>query len=200
MLRHAAVRLPAGMWVIVRSLWYAGDSALILVIFGGRNSSCVRASPFPPQLKRTSTCFSSRLPGDSSTCWFLHAPCPTVGLKWTMKLWDSLTTCLILLSAVHASYLLRNRKQSTKRIGRATESPLELPPVQIRLSVSSPGISRAEADTANWKETLAGGGECKSSRVVCRECMKFHNSKLNSLSGLPGSFFLFPQQKTRLCA
>lgn len=112
-----------------------------------------------------------------------------------MKLWDSLTTCLILLSAVHASYLFRNRKHSTKRIGRATESPLELPPVQIRLSVSSPGISRAEADIANWKETLAGGGECKSSWVLCRECTKFHNYKLNALSGLTGSFFYFHNKK-----
>ncbi|XP_049434655.1 glial cell line-derived neurotrophic factor [Epinephelus fuscoguttatus] len=76
-----------------------------------------------------------------------------------MKLWDSLTTCLILLSAVHASRLLRSRTQSTsaKRRGRAAETPLELPPVQIRLSVTSPGISRAEGDTADWEETLAGG-------------------------------------------
>ncbi|XP_051277614.1 glial cell line-derived neurotrophic factor [Dicentrarchus labrax] len=77
-----------------------------------------------------------------------------------MKLWDSLTTCLILLSAVHASSLLRSLQQSTsttKRRGRAAESPLELPPVQIRLSVTSPGISRAQADTADWEETLAGG-------------------------------------------
>ncbi|XP_042344935.1 glial cell line-derived neurotrophic factor [Plectropomus leopardus] len=76
-----------------------------------------------------------------------------------MKLWDSLTTCLILLSAVHASLLLRSRPQSTssKRRGRAAETPLELPPVQIRLSVTSPGMSRAEADTADWEETLAGG-------------------------------------------
>ncbi|XP_070760985.1 glial cell line-derived neurotrophic factor-like [Enoplosus armatus] len=72
-----------------------------------------------------------------------------------MKLWDSLTTCLILLSAVHASSLLRST--SAERRGRAAESPLELPPVQIRLSVASPGISRAEADPADWEETLAGG-------------------------------------------
>ncbi|TDH12770.1 hypothetical protein EPR50_G00051210 [Perca flavescens] len=76
-----------------------------------------------------------------------------------MKLWDSLSISLILLSAVHASRLLRSRPQSTssKRRGRAAESPLELPPVQIRLSVTSPGISRAEADTTDWEETLAGG-------------------------------------------
>ncbi|XP_070821246.1 glial cell line-derived neurotrophic factor [Chaetodon trifascialis] len=75
-----------------------------------------------------------------------------------MKLWDSLTTCLILLSAVHASPLLRSPRESTstKRRGRAAESPLELPPVQIRLSVTSPGIYRAEADTAEWEEALAG--------------------------------------------
>uniref|UniRef100_A0A3B4VHH4 Glial cell line-derived neurotrophic factor n=1 Tax=Seriola dumerili TaxID=41447 RepID=A0A3B4VHH4_SERDU len=78
-----------------------------------------------------------------------------------MKLWDSLTTCLILLSAVHASPLLRSpqRSTSTKRRGRADESPLELPPVQIRLSVTSHGISRAEADAADWEETLAGGAK-----------------------------------------
>ncbi|XP_059193531.1 glial cell line-derived neurotrophic factor-like [Centropristis striata] len=77
-----------------------------------------------------------------------------------MKLWDSLTTCLILLSAVHASRLLRSRPQptTTKRRGRAAEGPLELPPVPIRLSVTSPGIS-AEADTADWEETLIGEGK-----------------------------------------
>ncbi|XP_032372958.1 glial cell line-derived neurotrophic factor [Etheostoma spectabile] len=77
-----------------------------------------------------------------------------------MKLWDSLTICLILLSAVHARRLLRSRPQSTssKRRGRAAESPLELPPVHIRLAVTSPGISRAEADTTHWEESLAGGG------------------------------------------
>uniref|UniRef100_UPI0037E9C043 glial cell line-derived neurotrophic factor-like n=1 Tax=Semicossyphus pulcher TaxID=241346 RepID=UPI0037E9C043 len=73
-----------------------------------------------------------------------------------MKLWDSLTTCLILLTAaVHASSLLRSK--SSKRRGRAAEGPLELPPVRIRLSVTSPGISRAQADTADWEETFAGG-------------------------------------------
>ncbi|XP_026177813.1 glial cell line-derived neurotrophic factor-like [Mastacembelus armatus] len=78
---------------------------------------------------------------------------------WTMKLWDSLTTCLILLSAVHASPLFRSRQQSTstKRRGRVVESPLELPPVHIRLSVTSPDISRAEADTSSWEEPVTGG-------------------------------------------
>ncbi|KAM9744711.1 glial cell line-derived neurotrophic factor-like isoform 2-T3 [Menidia menidia] len=57
-----------------------------------------------------------------------------------MKLWDSLTTCLILLSAVRAGALLRSRTQlaSGRRRGRAAESPLDIPPVippvQTRLS------------------------------------------------------------------
>ncbi|XP_063346482.1 glial cell line-derived neurotrophic factor [Pelmatolapia mariae] len=74
-----------------------------------------------------------------------------------MKLWDSLTTCLILLSAVYASPLLQSPQQpmSTKRRGRVAESPPELPPVQIGLSVSSTSMSRA--DTANRDETLPGG-------------------------------------------
>uniref|UniRef100_A0A3Q0R7A3 Glial cell line-derived neurotrophic factor n=1 Tax=Amphilophus citrinellus TaxID=61819 RepID=A0A3Q0R7A3_AMPCI len=65
-----------------------------------------------------------------------------------MKLWDSLTTCLILLSTVHASPLLQSPQQptSTKKRGRVAESPPELPPVQIRLSVSSPSIDRANTD------------------------------------------------------
>ncbi|XP_037635089.1 glial cell line-derived neurotrophic factor-like [Sebastes umbrosus] len=82
-----------------------------------------------------------------------------------MKLWDSLTTCLVLLSSVHGSRLLRSRRpqsesESAERRGRFGESPLELPPVQVqvRLSVSSPDISRSEADTEDWEETLAGGG------------------------------------------
>ncbi|KAM9858466.1 glial cell line-derived neurotrophic factor-like [Aulostomus maculatus] len=75
-----------------------------------------------------------------------------------MKLWDSLTTCLILLSAVHVSPLPRSRQQSTsaKRRVRTGERPLELPPVQIRLSVTSPGISRAEGNTEEREKTLAG--------------------------------------------
>ncbi|KAM9744709.1 glial cell line-derived neurotrophic factor-like isoform 1-T2 [Menidia menidia] len=61
-----------------------------------------------------------------------------------MKLWDSLTTCLILLSAVRAGALLRSRTQlaSGRRRGRAAESPLDIPPVippvQTRLSGQSP--------------------------------------------------------------
>ncbi|XP_040052689.2 glial cell line-derived neurotrophic factor-like [Gasterosteus aculeatus] len=70
-----------------------------------------------------------------------------------MKLWDGLTTCLILLSAVHASRLLRSRPRSasTESNGRAPEIPLQLPPVHIRLSVTSPSIG------AGWGGTLAGG-------------------------------------------
>lgn len=80
-----------------------------------------------------------------------------------MKLWDSLTTCLILLSAVYASPLLQSPQQpmSTKRRGRVAESPPKLPPVQIGLSVSSTSMSHA--DTANRDETLAGGDKCEGS-------------------------------------
>lgn len=64
-----------------------------------------------------------------------------------MKLWDSLTTCLVLLGAVHASLI---RQQSAKRKGSAAEDPLELPPVQMRPAVF------AQAVTVDWEETLAG--------------------------------------------
>ncbi|XP_008287705.1 glial cell line-derived neurotrophic factor-like [Stegastes partitus] len=77
-----------------------------------------------------------------------------------MKLWDSLTTCLILLSAVHASPLLQNRRQqppSSRRRGRAAEGPLELPPVQTRLSATSPGISSTEP--AGREQRFAGGDQ-----------------------------------------
>ncbi|KAF6729624.1 Glial cell line-derived neurotrophic factor [Oryzias melastigma] len=53
-----------------------------------------------------------------------------------MKLWDSLTTCLILLSAVRASPLRTSRQKPL----RAAESAPEHAPVQIRLSVISPGF------------------------------------------------------------
>ncbi|XP_054905151.1 glial cell line-derived neurotrophic factor-like [Poeciliopsis prolifica] len=53
-----------------------------------------------------------------------------------MKLWDSLTTCLILLGAVRPSSLLRT--------GQQPEGPLEAPPVQIRLSLPSPDMRPAE--------------------------------------------------------
>ncbi|XP_061586002.1 glial cell line-derived neurotrophic factor [Cololabis saira] len=55
-----------------------------------------------------------------------------------MKLWDSLTTCLILLSAVRASSLLRRRESSG-----AAERPLESPPVETRLSAISPDTDPA---------------------------------------------------------
>ncbi|KAK5871116.1 hypothetical protein PBY51_004014 [Eleginops maclovinus] len=76
-----------------------------------------------------------------------------------MKLWDSLTICLILLSAVHASRLLRSRPQSTstERKGPAAESPLELRPVHVRLSLTSPAIGGAEADKADRERKLAEG-------------------------------------------
>ncbi|KAF0033932.1 hypothetical protein F2P81_013998 [Scophthalmus maximus] len=74
-----------------------------------------------------------------------------------MKLWDSLTTCLILLSAVRAGPPLRGRQRSTaaERRGRAAESPLELPPVQTSLSVTAAGIRRTDADAAEWGEAAA---------------------------------------------
>lgn len=67
-----------------------------------------------------------------------------------MKLWDSLTTCLILLSAVRASV---SRQHSAKRRGSNAESPLELPPAQMRLARS--GMAH------DWGEKLPGGGKVK---------------------------------------
>ncbi|KAF7652994.1 hypothetical protein LDENG_00088930 [Lucifuga dentata] len=82
-----------------------------------------------------------------------------------MKLWDSLTTCLILLSAVHASPLLRTRQQSTssRRRARTAERPLELPPL-IRLSVT--GRSRAEAGAEDRERAPAGGGTRKTPALI----------------------------------
>ena len=81
-----------------------------------------------------------------------------------MKLWDSLTTCLMVLSAVHAGPQLRSRRQSAsaKRRGRAADAPLDLPPVQIRVSLTSAGVGRAEADAGSRGETAAGAKQCKS--------------------------------------
>ncbi|XP_034025463.1 glial cell line-derived neurotrophic factor-like [Thalassophryne amazonica] len=64
-----------------------------------------------------------------------------------MKLWDSLIACLVLLSAVHqavhAGPLLPNRRQSAcPERRRRAESPLELPPIQIRQA----GTSGPETD------------------------------------------------------
>lgn len=68
-----------------------------------------------------------------------------------MKLWDSLTTCLILLSAVRASV---SRQHPEMRTRSDAESPLELPQAQTRLVRS--GINRAD-----WGEKLAGRGKGK---------------------------------------
>lgn len=145
-----AQRLPAGVWTAARSL-------LCTIYARTRANACDLRVPLETPL----LCSLLRVADESS--WFRVAPCPSVGLMWTMKLWDSVATCLILLSAVCASPLLGSRQQrtSTHRGVRAAESPLELPPVQIRLSVTSQGISRAEADTAAWDETLSGGETCK---------------------------------------
>ncbi|XP_029366258.1 glial cell line-derived neurotrophic factor-like isoform X1 [Echeneis naucrates] len=69
-----------------------------------------------------------------------------------MKLWDSLTACLILLSAVRAGPLFHGGR-------RAAESPLELPPVRHRLSAASPGGSRSQTDTAGREGPLSGAGK-----------------------------------------
>ncbi|TWW60501.1 Glial cell line-derived neurotrophic factor [Takifugu flavidus] len=61
-----------------------------------------------------------------------------------MKLWDSLTTCLILLSAVRASV---SRQHPAMRRRSEAESPPELPQSQTRLVRS--GISRTD-----WGEEL----------------------------------------------
>lgn len=61
-----------------------------------------------------------------------------------MKLWDSLTTCLILLSAVRASV---SRQHPAMRRRSEAESPPELPQSRTRLARS--GISRTD-----WGEKL----------------------------------------------
>lgn len=95
-----------------------------------------------------------------------------------MKLWDSLTTCLILLSAVVASPLLRSRHQtsSTRRRVRAAESPLELPPVQIRLSVAA-----QDMNPEDWEETMAGGDKCKSVKSPTNILKRYFHSSFLSL-------------------
>lgn len=67
-----------------------------------------------------------------------------------MKLWDSLTTCLILLIAVRASVSCQH---SAKRRRSDAESPLELPEAQMRLARSGMGH--------DWGEKLPGGGKGK---------------------------------------
>ncbi|KAM4615739.1 glial cell line-derived neurotrophic factor-like [Polymixia lowei] len=64
-----------------------------------------------------------------------------------MKLWDSLTTCLILLSSVHASSL-------SSLPTSASETPLDLPPGQISVSITSTDDSRARMDP-DREETTA---------------------------------------------
>lgn len=93
-----------------------------------------------------------------------------------MKLWDSLTTCLILLGAVHASWI---RQQSAKRKGSAAENPLELPPVQMRLAVF------AQAVTVDWEETLAGERKGKL-WIICGAILDYciHHKKDNEVKRL----------------
>nr|XP_015828222.2 glial cell line-derived neurotrophic factor [Nothobranchius furzeri] len=78
-----------------------------------------------------------------------------------MKLWDSLTTCLVLLSAVRVSALLRNRRRS------ADESPLDVPPVQMRLSMISPGNSREDA-AEDAEEELFRGDVVEFIKIIIR--------------------------------
>lgn len=81
-----------------------------------------------------------------------------------MKLWDSLTACLILLSALRASPLPRGAQRSpftVRKKGRVAESPLEPPPVQNRMSVTAGGVSQSESvcrqggETGSWRNMLA---------------------------------------------
>lgn len=196
MLRHAAQRLPVGMRVIACSSQQAARAATRW------SSSCFqwqepRADERAPPFSSTTIArlqYAVKRVCPMIPAWFFIAPCSSVGLSWTMKLWDSLTTCLILLSAVHASRLFRSRPQptSTESNGRAPEIPLELPPVQIRLSVTSPGIGRAEAGAADWEETLAGG-EQRKSPCLCMECPKCPNKHAFNLHTAAG-FHLFLEQ------
>ncbi|XP_077418352.1 glial cell line-derived neurotrophic factor-like [Vanacampus margaritifer] len=57
-----------------------------------------------------------------------------------MTLWHSLTTCLIVLGAVHAG------PGPPEVVCVAEERPLESPPLRIRLSVNSQGISGSQED------------------------------------------------------
>ncbi|TNM89682.1 hypothetical protein fugu_003916 [Takifugu bimaculatus] len=84
-----------------------------------------------------------------------------------MKLWDSLTTCLILLSAVRASV---SRQHPAMRRRSEAESPPELPQSQTRLVRS--GISRTD-----WGEELGarrgkdlGLGYRSSEEMIFRYC------------------------------
>ncbi|CAL8346193.1 unnamed protein product [Lota lota] len=61
-----------------------------------------------------------------------------------MKLWDSLTTCLFLLSSVHASPQTLPRRQPSAR--DPPERPLETPPVKIRLLINPAANTRVFTD------------------------------------------------------
>lgn len=119
----------------------------------------MRCGFLPPLL---SAC-SGPTPPDDTGC-FCVAPCPSVDLQWTMKLWDSLATCLILLSSVHVSPLPRSRQlfTSARSSSRVGESPLELPSLEVQLPVPSLGISRAQAGVEDREQPLAGGEKCKT--------------------------------------
>lgn len=67
-----------------------------------------------------------------------------------MKLWDSLTTCLFLLSAVRASV---SPRRSARRGESDAEGPLELPQAQMRRAPSGTGH--------DWGEKLPAAGKGK---------------------------------------
>lgn len=137
--------------------------------------------------RRHPRCWSPRWPGD--TCWFRDAPCSSVGLRWTMKLWDSLTTCLILLSVIRAGL---SRQHSAKRRRSDAESPLELPPAQTRLARS--GMGRG------WGEKLPGGGKGKdieSKYTLRRKVLLFKNkeNRKNDTEIIGACIIYCPSQK-----
>ena len=76
---------------------------------------------------------------------FCVTPCSSLGLKWTMKLWDSLTTCLFLLSSVHTSPRTQPRRPPPST-SDPPERPLETPPVKIRLSINQAANTRVSTD------------------------------------------------------
>lgn len=67
---------------------------------------------------------------------------------------------MVLLSAVRVS-----SRRSQKRGGPATESPLEVPPVQMRLLAVSPRI--IEEDSADRGSKLERGEKCKKFWFLC---------------------------------
>ncbi|XP_030213531.1 glial cell line-derived neurotrophic factor-like [Gadus morhua] len=62
-----------------------------------------------------------------------------------MKLWDSLTTCLFLLSSVHTSPRTQPRRPPPST-SDPPERPLETPPVKIRLSINPAANTRVFTD------------------------------------------------------